>query len=66
MEKDLILREIIDQNKHWKGDSLFFEHQKHKRKLFFELLKYLPERQMLSIVGLRRTGKTILCRACFD
>lgn len=62
MEKELILKEIIDQNKHWKNDSSFFEHQKHKRKLFFELVKYLPERQIISIVGPRRTGKTILLK----
>ncbi len=66
MQKDLILREIIDQNKHWKNDSSFFERQKHKRKLFFELLKYLPERQILSIVGLRRTGKTILLKQLIE
>jgi len=62
MQKELILREILAQNKHWKNDKSFFEHQKHKRKLFFELLKYLPERQMISVVGLRRTGKTIILK----
>lgn len=62
MEKELVLREIIAQNKHWKGEKSFFENQKHKRKLFFELAKYLPERQIVSIVGLRRTGKTILLK----
>jgi hypothetical protein len=62
MEKELILREIIAQNKHWKNDSSFFEHEKHQRKLFFDLIKYLPERQMLSVVGLRRTGKTIILK----
>ena len=62
MQKELILREILAQNKHWKNDKSFFEHQKHKRKLFFELLKYLPERQIISIVGLRRTGKTIILK----
>ncbi len=62
MQKELILREILAQNKHWKNDKSFFEHQKHKRKLFFELVKYLPERQIISVVGLRRTGKTILLK----
>ena len=66
MRKDLILKEIIDQNKHWKNDETFFEKQKSKRKLFFELIKYLPERQVLSIVGLRRTGKTILLKQLID
>lgn len=62
MEKELILREILAQNKHWKDEVSFFEHQKHKRRLFFDLVKYLPERQIISIVGLRRTGKTILLK----
>lgn len=62
MEKELILREIFAQNIHWKDEKSFFEHQKHKRRLFFDLIKYLPERQIISIVGLRRTGKTILLK----
>ena len=62
MEKELILKEILDQNKHWKGDKSFFESQNHKRKLFSKLISYLSERQIISIVGLRRTGKTILLK----
>ena len=62
MEKNLILSEIITQNKHWENDSSFFEHQKHQRRLFLELVKYISERQILSIVGLRRTGKTIILK----
>jgi len=62
MEKELILREIFAQNIHWKDEKSFFEYQKHKRRLFFDLIKYLPERQIISIVGLRRTGKTILLK----
>ncbi len=34
MEKELILKEIIAQNKHWENEKSFFEQQKHKRKLF--------------------------------
>lgn len=62
MEKEAILREILEQNTHWNGDSDFFESKKHSRRLFFELVKYLPDRQIISIVGLRRTGKTILLK----
>lgn len=62
MEKSLILKEIFDQNKHWKSDNSFFEEKKHKRKLFFEILKYLKDRQIISIMGLRRTGKTIILK----
>lgn len=62
MENEFISKEILDQNKHWENEESFFEYQMHKRKLFSELVKYLPERQILSIVGLRRTGKTILLK----
>ena len=34
----------------------------YERKLFGEIFPYLHERQILSIVGLRRTGKTILLK----
>jgi len=62
MINELILKEIFDQNKHWKGDEAFFDDGKYQRKLFFEVVDYLKEKQILSIVGLRRTGKTILLK----
>lgn len=62
MKKELILKEIFDQNKHWKGEDSFFEEKKHCRKLYFKILSYLEERQILSICGLRRTGKTIILK----
>lgn len=62
MEKDLILKEIFDQNKHWKDPDIFFETQKHTRALFFDMLRYLSDRQILSLVGLRRTGKTVILK----
>ncbi len=62
MQKELILREVLAQNKQWKNDESFFEQQKHKRKLFFELVEYISERQIISAVGLRRTGKTIILK----
>lgn len=34
--------------------------QPYKRRLFYELLKFLEDRQILMIVGLRRVGKTTL------
>jgi len=61
MENNLILNEINKQNKHWEVKNSF-KAQKYKRKLFFELLKYLKEEQILSIIGLRRTGKTTLLK----
>jgi len=62
MKKELILKEIFNQNKHWKNDFPFFESQKHQRKLFFKLIPYVEERQIISIYGLRRTGKTVLLK----
>jgi hypothetical protein len=65
MKKELILAEIYRQNKQWKEQGGFFSDLKtirHKRKLFFELRSYLEKRQIISIVGLRRTGKTILLK----
>lgn len=62
MRKELILKEIYDQNRHWKNDLSFFEEKEHKRKLFFELTSYLKERQIVSVYGIRRTGKTILLK----
>lgn len=65
MKKSFILEEIYRQNKHWQAPDEFFaelKNIKHTRKLFSELLPYLTERQIVSIVGLRRTGKTILLK----
>jgi predicted AAA+ superfamily ATPase len=65
MKKELILKEIYRQNKHWSDAAAFFsdlQKIKHKRKLFFELLPYLEKKQIVSVAGLRRTGKTILLK----
>jgi len=63
MKKELILDEIKIQNPHWDSDAdYFFDEKKYKRKLYFELLKYLDEKQILSIIGLRRVGKTVLLK----
>ena len=63
MNKNLILNEIKRQNPHWNsGGDYFFAKEKYKRKLYFELLKYLDTEQILSIIGLRRTGKTVLLK----
>lgn len=65
MKKELILKEIYRQNKHWSDAPAFFsdlEKIKHKRKLFFEILPYMKKKQVVSVVGLRRTGKTVLLK----
>lgn len=65
MKKSFITEEIYRQNKHWNMPDEFFaelENIRHTRQLFSEICPYLAERQILSIVGLRRTGKTILLK----
>jgi uncharacterized protein len=63
MKKELILKEIIRQNAHWDDDaSSFFTEKKYRRKLFDEIISYLPYQQIVSVVGLRRTGKTVLLK----
>ncbi len=65
MKKELILDEIKIQNPHWNQNGevdYFFDEKKYKRKLYFELLKYLDEKQILSVIGLRRVGKTVLLK----
>lgn len=69
MKKSFILEEIYRQNKHWQRPEDFFAELKgirHKRKLFNEIWPYLEKRQILSIVGLRRTGKTILLKQLIE
>ncbi len=64
VNKELILKEIYEQNLFWNKDKegLFFEKTIYRRKLFFTLLDYIAERQIVSIVGLRRVGKTVLLK----
>ena len=64
-KKDLILAEINRQNKHWKDAEVFFVDLKvikHSRLLLDKILPYLGKKEILSIVGLRRTGKTALLK----
>ncbi len=61
MENNLILQEIVKQNKHWE-DGYRFAAETYQRKLFFNLVKYLKDEQILSIIGLRRTGKTTILK----
>lgn len=60
MKKELILKEINRQNLHWdEKNSNLPDSNRYKRYLFNEIIAYLPYRQILSIVGLRHTGKTV-------
>jgi len=55
---------LLKYNLHWKeGFSYGYE---KKRELFHELVKYLDARQIIGIIGLRRTGKTVLLTQLID
>lgn len=65
MEKTAIIQEIYRQNKHWNPEFTVFNDIKNinfKRKIFNDLLPYLFKKQALSIVGLRRVGKTVILK----
>ncbi|MBU4141737.1 ATP-binding protein [Patescibacteria group bacterium] len=67
MKKELILKEINRQNPHWdEKNSNLPDSNRYKRYLFNEIIAYLPYRQILSIVGLRRVGKTVLLNQIID
>jgi len=63
MKKELILQDIIEQNTFWNSrDGIFFDFIDYKRKLYKKILDYIDDRQIVSIVGLRRVGKTVLLK----
>ncbi|MBI4252702.1 ATP-binding protein [Candidatus Uhrbacteria bacterium] len=65
MKKDFILKEIFRQNRHWENPDEFFfdiEHIEYQRTLYFSLVPALKKRQIISLVGLRRVGKTVLLK----
>lgn len=69
MEKTTIIQEIYRQNKHWSQKPPIFDDTQNinfKRKLFNELVPYLSKKQALSIVGLRRVGKTIILKQLIE
>ncbi len=64
-KKSLILAEIYRQNKHWKDANTFFsclKEVKCSRKLYSEILPFIDKKEIISIVGLRRVGKTVLLK----
>jgi predicted AAA+ superfamily ATPase len=55
---------LLKHNLHWReGFSYGFE---KKRDLYHKLIEYLDTEQVLGIVGLRRTGKTVLLKQVMD
>lgn len=64
-KKDVILAEIYRQNKHWDNPDGFFasiNSIKYNRKLYLKILAYLDKKEIISVVGLRRVGKTVLLK----
>ena len=55
---------ILKYNRHWK-EGFVYGYEK-KRDLFHELVRYLDVRQIIGIIGLRRTGKTVLLEQLID
>jgi predicted AAA+ superfamily ATPase len=59
--------DIQDINPWWKTGKIPEEFKKmERRELFNELSKYIGDRQIISIVGLRRVGKTVLLHHLID
>ena len=58
---EITLRLIENLNEHWAlGKVPERLKERIKREKFQDIIKYLDERQIITIVGLRRTGKTTL------
>ncbi len=60
MDKEYIKRLIYEYNPRLSGKQL--ELPVFKRYLYFELLKWLDKKQIITIIGLRRVGKTTLMK----
>ena len=58
------MADLLKYNLHWRED--FTYGHGIKRDLFDELVKHLDIRQTIGIIGLRRTGKTVLLKQIID
>ncbi len=57
MANEEIISAMQAANKWWRGElQLDFK----PRQIYYEMQKFLPERQIMALVGLRRTGKTTI------
>ena len=54
------LEDIQDFNRHWETNKISFARPEKSRKHLRYLIKYLKEREMILISGLRRVGKSVL------
>jgi len=53
---------LIEQNKHWSGKR----YKGVKRELLDKLISYLPLKQIITITGIRRCGKSTLVKQAID
>ncbi len=53
---------LIEQNKHWQG----YKYQSVKREKFSKFISYLPLRQIITITGIRRCGKSTLLKQAIN
>ena len=61
----MTINDIINFNTWWETGTVN-DTPDYKRPLFYELTKYLDERQIIVIYGLRRTGKTTIIYQLID
>lgn len=61
MDKKFILEELHNLNPWW-GDQTIKEANFPKRREFAELQKLIKVQQIISLIGLRRIGKTVLLK----
>jgi predicted AAA+ superfamily ATPase len=64
LNKEYIIRLIYEYNPHLNQKKV--EIPSFRRDLYFDLEKWLPKKQALAIVGLRRTGKTTIMRQLME
>ena len=64
MDREYITRLIFEYNPHLRGEKV--EVPEFRRELYSEIEKWLPKKQIIAIVGLRRTGKTTLMQQIME
>lgn len=64
MDTEYITRLIFEYNPHLRGEKI--DVPEFRRELYSEIEKWLPKKQAIAIVGLRRTGKTTLMRQMME
>ncbi len=62
----MTIDDIIGYNTWWENGSISNDIPDYKRPLFYDIIKYLDDRQILVIYGLRRTGKTTIMYQIID